>query len=47
MAALVSSTKLYPSTLSCRLRTERGLGAESRCHVTWDFPAHTLTPGLK
>ena len=47
MAALVSSTELCPSTLSCRHRTEKGLGAESRHHGTWAFSAHTLSPGLK
>ena len=42
MAALASSTEL-----SCRHRTERGQGAESRHHGTRAFPAHILSSGLK
>ena len=43
MAALASSTELYPWTLYRTHGTERGQGDESRHHGTWAFPAHTLT----
>lgn len=42
MAALAPSTELCPRTLSYKFRTERGLGAESRCHGTRAFPDHIL-----